>query len=441
MRTKTHLEVFISHAREGEYFTLPFEMPPHAASVTLTYDYERNPAQAIPLEHGTFTPRVAANIIDLGLLAPDGSQVGASGSDKNRVTLSATSATPGYTPRPLTPGRWQILVGAYKVAQEGVTITYDLEFTAEALCLYKGDLHTHTLASDGVLTAEELATHARRHGLDFLAITDHNQAATGAALPHIEGMTLIPGVEWTHYRGHANFLGIDRPYDEPFFTNSEEETRARFVSARERGALIVIAHPFDEHCGFAFDLDDLPFDCLEVWNGPMRESNLRAVNFWLEMLAAGKKVPMTGGSDYHRDTLFQIVGGPCMGVYAMSASPQALLSAVREGHSFVTFSPQGPTLEMTCDGAILGDSVPWRPGMTVHLHVDGLKAGDVVKLVSAQGSQDVYHAPADGILDVERPIEAPGFALVQVWRTFLPGVPPLLALLSNPIYFEDRSDE
>ncbi len=436
MSTKTHLEVFIPHEREGEYFTLPFDMPPHTASMTLTYAYERGPARAIPLKHGTFTPRATVNIIDLGLIAPDGSQVGASGSDKRRFTLSATHATPGYTPHPLTPGQWQILVGAYKVAQEGVTVTYELAFTTEELRLYKGDLHTHTLASDGVLTVEELAVHARRHGLDFLAITDHNQMASAAALPHIAGMTLIPGVEWTHYRGHATFLGADRPYDEPFFTHSEEEARARFVSARERGALIVIAHPFDEHCGFEFDMEGLPFDCLEVWNGPMRESNLRAVNYWLELLAAGKKVPIAGGSDYHRDALFQIVGGPCMGVYATSESPQALLSAVRKGQSFVTFAPEGPSLEMTCAGAILGDSVAWHSGLTVSIRADGLRAGDVVKVVGAEGSKDVFTASSDGSLELEIPVEAPGFAVVQIWRTFLPGIPPLLALLSNPIYFE-----
>jgi hypothetical protein len=29
-----------------------------------------------------------------------------------------------------------------------------------------------------------------------------------------------------------------------------------------------------------------------------------------------------------------------------------------------------------------------------------------------------------------------GFARLEVWRAFLPGIPKLPALLSNPIYFE-----
>jgi len=78
-------------------------------------------------------------------------------------------------------------VGAYKVAPEGVTVSYELAFTLKHRRLLKGDLHVHTLASDGVLTAEELAWRALRHGLDFLAITDHNQMVSADALPKSNG--------------------------------------------------------------------------------------------------------------------------------------------------------------------------------------------------------------------------------------------------------------
>ncbi len=38
-----------------------------------------------------------------------------------------------------------------------------------------GDLHTHTSATDGAATIEEMAAAARRRGLKYLAITDHSQ--------------------------------------------------------------------------------------------------------------------------------------------------------------------------------------------------------------------------------------------------------------------------
>jgi hypothetical protein len=303
--------------------------------------------------------------------------------------------------------------------------------------LLKGDLHTHTIASDGVLTAEELGKHALRHGLNFLAITDHNQLVSADSLPNIPGITLIPGVEWTHYAGHANFLGVDQPYDMPFVANSPEEVHARFQSARERGALIVVNHPQDETCSFKFDMQALPFDCMEVWNGPFRESNMRALALWQSLLATGKKIPIIGGSDYHRDNLFQILGGPTTCVYAMSSSPADILAALKSGHNFVTFAPNGPTLELSAGDKIMGDSVAWSEIKTLQIRAEGIIAGDIIRVVSAIGSEAIFEAPGSGrFFRAEYMVKQPGFARVEILRAFLPGIPLLPALLSNPIYFD-----
>ncbi|MGI6615478.1 MAG: PHP domain-containing protein [Dethiobacteria bacterium] len=216
MDNRLELNLFIEPGREGTYFTLPFTMPPDVESMSLRYRYDRHLESQIDVECGTFIARREANIIDLGLVSPGGVQVGASGSDKLEIYIGESEATPGYRPVPLTPGRWEIIVGAYKIDPAGVNVTYEVIFTFKKLRLLKGDLHTHTVASDGLFTPAELARRARVNGLDFLAITDHNQMSTGESLPRMKGLTLIPGIEWTHYRGHANFLGVDRPYDEPF---------------------------------------------------------------------------------------------------------------------------------------------------------------------------------------------------------------------------------
>lgn len=436
METKD-MEVFIPHDKQGTYFTFPFTMPDDVAEFQLCYHYPSYQEESQTVNGGRFTSRQRLNIIDLGLIGPDGKQVGVSGSNKECISLSANRATPGYAPRPLTPGKWEILIGAYTVAPEGVTVRYTLTFTPKTRRLFIGDLHTHTVASDGIQTVEELADHARSHGLDFLAITDHNNMPNSSLLNSIPGITLIPGVEWTHYQGHANFLGVDQPYDDPFYTNSMEEVKERFQSARDRGATIVINHPCDPGCGFRFDLDQLPFDCLEIWNGPMRESNLQAVGMWQAILEAGRKIPAVGGSDYHRDNLFQILGGPCMGVYAMSNQSADLLKAIRAGHSFIRFAPQGPSLEMCAGEGIMGDTVTWDEDQDIKIAAQGLQQGDVVRVVHNQESTDLFQAPGDGDCRLAYPINAPGVVRVEIYRTFLPGIPPLPALISNPIYFEE----
>jgi len=431
-------EIFISHSQQGSYFTVPFTIPEGVESLNLSYRYPHSPEEHAG--NALFTSRQQVNIIDLGLIAPDGSQVGASGSDKTEVYIDEIRATPGYIPQKLVPGEWQIIVGAYKVSPSGVYVNYELRFVHTEFRLLKGDLHVHSLASDGVHPIDELAWKAKRNGLDFLAITDHNQMSTAGGMSQVmakmEGITLIPGVEWTHYQGHANFLGIDHPYDPPFMANTPEEVKARFDSARERGALITVNHPFEPHVEFTFDLNSLPFDCLEVWNGPMRESNLKAVGMWHSWLLAGKKVPMCGGSDYHRDTQFIFLGGPTTGVYAMSAGPSDILVALKAGHSFLTFAPDGPSLEMTAGEAIMGDSVSWKDRQELYITVEGLKAGDVVRVVTRENSEVLFQAPEAGIFKGSYHMTVPGFARVEILRAFLPGVPMLPALLSNPIYFD-----
>ncbi|TFB10399.1 PHP domain-containing protein, partial [Candidatus Marinimicrobia bacterium MT.SAG.2] len=60
------------------------------------------------------------------------------------------------------------------------------------------DLHTHTSASDGTLSPEELITLANKQGIEAIAVTDHDTIEglpealeTGKRL----GIEVIPGME------------------------------------------------------------------------------------------------------------------------------------------------------------------------------------------------------------------------------------------------------
>lgn len=64
----------------------------------------------------------------------------------------------------------------------------------------KADLHTHTTASDGKLTADELILKAKEKGLTTLAITDHDTIKGYLAAKDIaekNGIQLVSGVEIT----------------------------------------------------------------------------------------------------------------------------------------------------------------------------------------------------------------------------------------------------
>jgi 3',5'-nucleoside bisphosphate phosphatase len=71
---------------------------------------------------------------------------------------------------------------------------------AQPSSIFIADLHAHTTASDGALSAVELVELAKKSHLKILAISDHDTTASFAPA-HLYGQKIgvqvIPGVEWT----------------------------------------------------------------------------------------------------------------------------------------------------------------------------------------------------------------------------------------------------
>ena len=434
--TELNLQRHITPAEQGLYLLLPFEMPANIARLDLSYSYQSRVKEPVATNQGQFTRTRRINIVDIGLIAPDGTQVGASGSSRSEIMVSEVNATPGYQPHPLTPGNWQIILGAYVIAPEGVDVSITLELTPKVPRWLCGDLHVHTLASDGSLPIEHLAEHARIHGLDFIAITDHNQAVERASFPKIEGLTIIPGQEWTHYKGHSNFLGLEQPYHGSFIANNPEEVQRIFREAHQNGALISINHPYESNFGFQYDLSLVDYDLIEVWNGPMRPTNLEAIARWDGMLKAGRKQVATCGSDYHEDTFFQRLASPCIYVLADSNSESDILKAVKAGKTYFTFSPTSLQLLLDVDGQTYGSSLAWREGIQTSLKGLAMEKGDVIRLVTREGTKDILTAPEKGDFETSLAVTSPGYWRLEVWRTFFSFLPPMPSLVTNPIWFD-----
>ena len=75
------------------------------------------------------------------------------------------------------------------------------------------DLHSHTTASDGLLSPAALIERAREVGLDLLAITDHDSIAGEAVAlaAATSGLTLISGIEFsTFWQRHGiHIVGLN----------------------------------------------------------------------------------------------------------------------------------------------------------------------------------------------------------------------------------------
>ena len=197
--------------------------------------------------------------------------------------ISADDATPGYLPGELEPGTWQVIIGIYRLPIEGIayrltTTTTDARsglqtdpgrrFAARAADppprrelpaaagrrWLGGDLHAHTVHSDGVLTVPELACLAAESGLDFLAVTDHNTVSHHpelAASAARYAITLLPGQEVTADTGHAGVLG------DVGWVDFRGPADGWLTHARQRGGIMSVNHPIAGHVSW-LQLDARP---------------------------------------------------------------------------------------------------------------------------------------------------------------------------------------
>jgi predicted metal-dependent phosphoesterase TrpH len=116
------------------------------------------------------------------------------------------------------------------------------------------DLHTHTTASDGLLSPAELVHEASRRGISVLGVTDHDTLdGLGAAMRAGEetGITVVPGVELsTTIPGpEIHILGYFVSLDDPVFVERLAEL------ARDRVRRIEHVVGLLQQAGYGIDLD------------------------------------------------------------------------------------------------------------------------------------------------------------------------------------------
>lgn len=121
----------------------------------------------------------------------------------------------------------------------------------------RADLHVHSTASDGTLTASELVALALRSGLSHLALTDHDSVdgvAEAIRAADQTSLTLIPGVELstvTEDGRDVHVLGYFVDHTDPELLQSLTVLRAARLS---RAQTMVTSL---REAGFAVELEDV----------------------------------------------------------------------------------------------------------------------------------------------------------------------------------------
>jgi len=195
---------------------------------------------------------------------------------------------------------------------------------------YIGNLHIHSVYSDGTATHEKIACAAEAAGVNFVIVTDHNVRPEG--LEQYFGRTLLLVGEEVHnvrrmpQANHLLVYGVEQEMAPYTFGSSE----TLIQTILEREGLCYIAHPIEKRSPISPELAAIPWadwpiqgiSGLEIWNymsefkgllwskpvaliyglqpawgirGPYR-STLR---LWDELLSKGQHLAALGGADAH----------------------------------------------------------------------------------------------------------------------------------------------
>jgi hypothetical protein len=432
---------------------LPLDVPPGVQRIRVSTSHESFAVAG-----------VARNVLDLGIFGPAGYDLGNaagfrgwSGGARDSFEISRTYATPGYLAGPIEPGVWAVALGPVVMSPWGmawqVRVTMDRgEPVAEAdpvvaappppsICgarWYRGDLHLHTVHSDGERDPDEMVAAAKIAGLDFIVSTDHNTNAANRVWPACRtgGLLVIPGEEVTTRHGHWLAVGLSPHGWVDWRYGPSDGVFPRFAAeVREAGGLVVAAHPSVPLPGSAWEFGFDYVDALEVWNGRWNLDDELSLRIWQRLLRQGRRVVAVGGSDSHGT--HQPVGSPQTVVHADGLSVPAIVDGLRCGRSYLARS-RDVALELTAtaDDGVAGPGqtlrVPSNASVTMTAVISGA-AGANVALITAAGCVHRATVGASARLQWELDATSARFARVEVRETQRRPLGAMVAL-TNPVW-------
>ena len=222
---------------------------------------------------------------------------------------------------------------------------------------WRGNLHTHSNRSDGLLDPSEVCRRYQAEGYDFLALTDHfvglfDYPITDTLPYRNDVFTTILGAE-LHSGAMQNgelwhILAVGLPSDfalsnSPHFLPIEDQETAQEIAkrARDAGAFVAIAHPQWSGMTLADARTIGSAHAVEIYNHRSAVACERPDGTAILdlLLTEGRQLTAIATDDAHF-TEPDHFGGWVM-VKAKENSPDALLQALKNGHFY---SSEGPEL-------------------------------------------------------------------------------------------------
>ena len=269
----------------------------------------------------------------------------------------ATSVKRSYSPEKLLEIRARVDGYMFQADARRLAATRKL-INFRFLC---GDLHTHSLYSDGLGSVAQNWDVGRQRGLDFMFATDHQTIRQKVECRKFKG------VWWGQEPGaghhHIAILDNRRKYT-PLKDLKVDAERLRSLSP-----FFFFPHPtgWVPACRYEQErmdaLEDVgPDFAMEVMNGIFRTAPFReewergAVALWDKLLTLGRRVTGLGASDAHMPAT---VGNVWTGIIGARLRKESVLKGLREGR---VFASSGPAINVRAAGKPMGGEVRVKGG-------------------------------------------------------------------------------
>jgi hypothetical protein len=431
------------------YHPFHFDVPEGTTNVHLDFEYVPRYA----------TGRIHANQINVSIDDAEGPR--GQWNFMQRCDINGVQSSPGMRTAPIQPGRWTAYVESHRIlGLDTVNYTLTVTLSSESLTLtpspyqdvrkvaslqpgwYRGDLHAHTIHSDGSWDVPEFTRFMRAHGIDFVTLSDHN-TVTGLNQHRNQtedGFLAMGGMELSTLNGHMLALGGNDFYEWRLDIVPGMDINRIMQQVIDRNEMLIIAHPmspdepFCSGCMWLFE-DARPGVALgvEIWNGydwhPFNEDGLQQYYAWLNL---GYRLVATAGSDNHGPA--PIAEGGYSGynvVYAEQLSEAAILAAVRQGHSYVSVGAELLLNAKTESGAtaMMGDSLPAET-VTLSAQWKDVAEGGVLRLIVDGAEKESQSASVTGEANWTLPGGSAKWCTVE-----LRDAEGRLWAVTNPIFF------
>jgi hypothetical protein len=250
-----------------------------------------------------------------------------------------------------------------------------------------GEGHTHSHYSDGATTIHQNSDTAKSRGLNWIVATDHNAVPpqSDCDAENTADFLCIVGQEVTTADGHVLGWGLSELVS--WNIGPSRNMNDIHEDIRKQGGLSIVAHPRspgvpDEYQHFG-TYDN--FDGMEVYHGyggynaafpTTMDSDAMAtwesyLNAGIRKIAVGNSDSHDGLNDWNEGDLLDLIGAigfPRNVVLAKELSREGILEAVMNGRLYIT---DGPVLNFTMDGHVLGDTIRSTSPVTLTTNLSG----------------------------------------------------------------------